>query len=111
MQACSAMHEQEINLTKSRLNIECYYQNKSIIIKNHICILCGKCAKECPVNAIKLDTHLHVDNNACIGCGLCADVCPTKVITMRDDLAVICDTCEGNPICVRTCPHGALSFQ
>ncbi len=110
MQACSAMHEDEINLSKSRIKIETYYKDKQIFIDKHICILCGKCAKECPVDAITMDTQIRVDNDACIGCGLCADVCPAHVVEMRDEKPIICDTCDGKPSCVETCPHKALTF-
>ncbi len=111
MQACSAMHEEEISLKKARIEIECYYKNKEIVIENHICILCGKCARECPFSAITLEEHIVVDKETCTGCGVCAEVCPTKVVTIRDNKSVICDTCQGDPICVKTCPHSALTFK
>ncbi len=41
------------------------------------CIMCGACAENCPVSAIKEgDGKYVIDANVCIGCGACADICP-----------------------------------
>lgn len=69
------------------------------LIKYHItekCIGCGKCARNCPVDAIsptdvvlktlpngnKLFMH-EIDVNKCIKCGVCASACPTKAIIKK----------------------------
>jgi Pyruvate/2-oxoacid:ferredoxin oxidoreductase delta subunit len=48
------------------------------------CILCGKCAKVCPMNAIVSDGEnpSRVDSEICIGCGLCATTCPSESIRL-----------------------------
>ncbi|GAA0177579.1 4Fe-4S binding protein [Clostridium sediminicola] len=46
------------------------------IIKD-VCIKCGACEPECPVNAISEgDENYVIDPNTCIDCGACASVCP-----------------------------------
>lgn len=42
------------------------------------CVLCGRCVKKCPVNAISLNP-LKIDENKCIGCGACIGECPHQV--------------------------------
>ncbi|MFX1324840.1 MAG: 4Fe-4S binding protein, partial [Promethearchaeota archaeon] len=40
------------------------------------CIMCGLCARLCPMNALKVnDKNLIFDPNRCIGCGICAHKC------------------------------------
>lgn len=44
------------------------------------CVYCGLCAKECPVDALKVERKpekvWEVDEEACIKCGACIDKCP-----------------------------------
>ena len=48
------------------------------------CIACGKCVKECPVQAIALKDNIAIiDYKKCINCGKCINVCPTKAIIRR----------------------------
>lgn len=110
-QVCSAYKEGEYVPSKARIFIETYYDRGNLKYADHFCILCGRCVKECPADAIKMDEHIEVDMDKCVGCGLCADVCPKKVVRIRDDKAIICDTCGGDPNCVKTCPQHALTFE
>ncbi len=112
MQACSGTHEGAYAPALARLQIETYYdKGGDIKFDKHTCVLCGRCAKECPENAITLEEKLILAIESCNGCGICADICPQKVIRIRDEKAVLCDTCDGDPWCVKMCPHGALSFE
>jgi len=48
------------------------------------CIGCGACVRDCPANAITLDT-LAIDKSKCIGCGKCITTCPFDAINAADD--------------------------
>ncbi|HAM88318.1 MAG: Pyruvate ferredoxin oxidoreductase, delta subunit [Candidatus Falkowbacteria bacterium GW2011_GWC2_38_22] len=55
------------------------------------CIGCGRCAKVCPENAIKMvaknGKQIPITNfDFCKGCGLCALECPVKAIEMKLDV-------------------------
>jgi ferredoxin len=42
-----------------------------------VCISCGACEPECPVNAISEgDAQYEIDASICTECGACAEVCP-----------------------------------
>ena len=44
---------------------------------NDVCISCGACEAECPVNCISSgDGKYQIDADVCIECGSCAGVCP-----------------------------------
>ncbi|HTY07985.1 MAG TPA: DUF362 domain-containing protein [Candidatus Edwardsbacteria bacterium] len=47
------------------------------LIKKEKCIACGKCAANCPADAITVEGHAVIDPAKCIGCGSCIVVCPT----------------------------------
>jgi len=50
------------------------------------CTGCGKCARECPVDAIEMIPSENnrkspsIDKNMCLGCGVCAQACPAKAV-------------------------------
>ncbi|MFA0816663.1 MAG: DUF362 domain-containing protein [Anaerofustis sp.] len=44
-----------------------------------VCVSCGACASECPVEAISEGDDIFViDQDVCISCGACAGVCPVE---------------------------------
>jgi len=49
------------------------------------CILCKKCAKVCPADAISFDSKAIIDSQKCVGCGDCIVVCPENVIQINWD--------------------------
>lgn len=55
-----------------------HFKNYPLAIDSK-CIKCGRCVRECPVDAIKL-TPLNIDLNKCIGCGKCISTCPVKAL-------------------------------
>lgn len=108
---CSAKHEGVFAPAKARIAIESYYDNGELKYDDSFCILCGKCAKNCPAEAITMTDHIEVDEDKCIGCGVCVEECPKHVVKLVEDKAKICDLCGGDPTCVKTCPQKALTFE
>lgn len=50
------------------------------------CVGCGICVRECPVEAIALDSKIaSIDDDVCIRCGKCHGVCPTDAVRHDGD--------------------------
>lgn len=52
------------------------------------CIGCGKCAKACQVDVIKMNEQNGkripvIDESICLGCGLCVRACPNKSLSLK----------------------------
>jgi len=58
------------------------------ILNPDSCIGCGKCAKACQVDVIKMNEENGkklpvIDENICLGCGLCVRSCPNKSLSLK----------------------------
>jgi len=76
-----------------------------------LCNQCGKCAKECPEEAIALvNGGYRIDEEQCTLCGVCVEVCPTEAIWWRPNVKtpIKCISCRA---CVYNCPTQALSYK
>ncbi len=50
-------------------------------VNENMCVGCGVCVDDCPVEAITLDDSKAVINEEeCIRCGRCHDVCPQEAV-------------------------------
>ena len=45
-----------------------------------ICVACGACAAQCPVEAISEGDIYQIDPEVCVECGACKDTCPVEAI-------------------------------
>lgn len=51
-----------------------------VVVRKKLCIRCGECAPECPVDAIYLDDN--TEPFVCIHCGQCVPFCPHDCLVM-----------------------------
>ena len=50
-------------------------------VNEEMCIGCGVCVEECPVEAMSMvDETARIDEEACIRCGQCHDLCPEDAV-------------------------------
>ena len=48
-----------------------------------ICVKCGACAEDCPVQCITEGATKFVIGNGCISCGDCYSICPVGAVQMH----------------------------
>lgn len=106
--ACSEAFYKEYDPDKSCIHIE----DKNGKIKTTICIQCGKCARECPEQAISQNAKgtYTIDKKKCIACGKCVEVCPMHTMVLAPG-AASASKCIACGICVKACPMGILEIQ
>ncbi|PKP57883.1 MAG: NADH-quinone oxidoreductase subunit I [Candidatus Altiarchaeales archaeon HGW-Altiarchaeales-1] len=79
---------------KERRNRPCRGLQK---VNTDICVVCGMCARTCPIDAIKIeqkpgcektrnanDYNFTVNTGSCMWCGLCEEVCPKHAIHLTN---------------------------
>lgn len=61
---------------------------KYALVEKDICVSCGACVKECPMDAIKVwkGCYSVVDPDKCVGCGKCTKICPAGCINLYDSI-------------------------
>lgn len=133
MLACSLVHEGEVNLSLSRIQI---LQNSFSEYPDDLSIepcrqcISPTCLEACPTGALHIDRKngnvRRVDEEKCIGCMACVYACafePSRAIwNHRKNRSMTCDLCadtpfwevEGGPggrqACLSVCPVGAIRF-
>ena len=75
-------HEYEAHINEKRCPAGECQKLKKYVIDPELCKGCSKCARNCPVNAIKgeLKKPFTIDQNLCIKCGACKDNCAFDAI-------------------------------
>lgn len=64
-------------------------------VSEEMCVGCGVCVEECPVDAIAMvDDVARINEEECIRCGHCHDVCPQEAV--RHDSERIPQEIESN---------------
>ena len=65
-----------------------FMRTRGHIERNDACVLCGLCAKKCPMRAITVDRQekrWSIDRFNCIQCGSCVESCNKKALAMRNE--------------------------
>ena len=108
VRACSEAFYKEFHQDYSCIRIVA----KADGAKPNTCIQCGKCAKNCPEEAIKQNKFgvYTIDKKKCVNCGKCAEVCPFGLIVNTADKPTPnkCIVCGA---CVKACPAEILYIQ
>ena len=76
------------------------------------CIMCGKCARVCPEQAISQNAKgvYMIDKKKCVGCGKCVEACPMHVMVLAPQVGKA-SKCIACGICAKACPMGILSVE
>ena len=77
-------HEYEEHIVQKKCRAKTCKNLLDYQIDKDACKGCSKCAKTCPVDAIKGEVRnpYEIDTELCIKCGACIDACPFKAVVM-----------------------------
>ena len=80
--------------------------------KVNACIMCGKCARTCPEQAISQNAKgvYVIDKKKCVGCGKCVEACPMHVMVLSPEVGKA-SKCIACGICAKACPMEILSVE
>lgn len=114
---CSLTHDNECNLTLSRIGI---MKTRGGGTNENIPIVCQQChdpicADVCVMGAISKNEETGafvVNEDLCVGCKACVIACPLGGVLYHyiKGCAMKCDLCGGDPECVKSCLYNALEF-
>ena len=107
VRACSTAFYKEFHQDKACLQIV----EKAGAAKPQVCIQCGKCAKNCPQQAITQNPKgvYMINKKLCVGCGKCVEVCPFHVCLLPEGAATA-SKCIACGICAKACPMEMLEI-
>ncbi len=73
------------------------------------CIQCGKCARNCPQEAITQNAKgvYMIDKKKCVACGKCVEVCPFHLVVLPEGAASAAK-CVACGLCAKACPMEML---
>ena len=76
-----------------------------------VCIQCGKCARNCPQEAITQNAKgvYMINKKKCIACGKCVEVCPFHLIVLPEG-AESASKCIACGLCAKACPMEMLEI-
>lgn len=64
-----------------------FIQRRGTVVRDEaLCVLCGLCAKACPMGAVLVNREtrtLEVDDQRCVRCGSCVKACPKKALHIQ----------------------------
>ncbi|MDZ7271029.1 MAG: 4Fe-4S binding protein [candidate division KSB1 bacterium] len=64
-------------------------KQKTLLLKDDLCDLCGTCVAVCPVDALELsELRLLIDGKRCTLCMNCVHACPFACLEVRDEVPV-----------------------
>ncbi len=112
LDACATTYFKTNDLDTAALRIDAKMDKFPVVTMPVTCIQCGKCARNCPENAItqnKFGVYM-VNKKLCTGCGTCVEVCPMKVMRKPESSATAfkCIACGK---CVTACPMDMLYIE
>ena len=103
--ACSTAYFKAVDPDKSFIQI-CM---KGAAPAPFTCIQCGKCARNCPQEAITQNAKgvYMINKKKCVACGKCVEFCPFHLVVLPEG-AEAASKCVACGICAKACPMEML---